>query len=87
LDVRLLLRTDDDAPIYMSYTGLMHGSREMMRRAFTHGDVDPEQYYFRTTPYFETGDGRYAWLNRLVAVGVGRTLPNAGVSYAVHEIL
>jgi hypothetical protein len=28
-------------------------------------------YYFRTTPRFETGHERYAWLNTLVCVGYG----------------
>jgi len=30
--------------------------------------VDPQSYYFRTTPQFETGALKYAWLNDLVAV-------------------
>jgi len=33
--------------------------------------VDPAKYYFRATPTFETGDKRYDWLNRLVAVCSG----------------
>lgn len=55
LDVRVLLRTDDDADIYMSYPGigLDGGSR------------------LRIAPQFETGDERYAWLNAVQAVGTG----------------
>jgi hypothetical protein len=34
-------------------------------------EVDPSLYYMRTTPLFETGDQRYAWLNRLICVGTG----------------
>ena len=31
--------------------------------------VAPSEYYFRTTPRFETAAPRYAWLNSVVAVG------------------
>ena len=41
--------------------------------------------YFMTTPRFESGDPRYAWLNSIVAVGQGRMLPNA-VEYRVFEV-
>jgi hypothetical protein len=37
-------------------------------------------------PRFETGDPRYAWLNRVVAVAEGRVLPNA-VEYRVYELV
>ena len=39
--------------------------------------VDPALYYMRTTPWFETGDARYAWLNRTVCVGSGERLASA----------
>jgi hypothetical protein len=55
IDVRLLLRTDDGADIYMSYAGV---GLEMGAR-------------LRTAPLFETGDERYAWLNSIQAVGTG----------------
>ena len=42
--------------------------------------------YVRTTPVFETASARYGWLNRLVAVGVGRGEPEPA-SYRVYEIL
>jgi hypothetical protein len=55
LDVRLLLRTDDGADIYMSYTGVgLDGGARL-----------------RTAPLFETGDERYAWLNTVQAVSTG----------------
>jgi len=42
--------------------------------------------YVRTTPVFETPSARYGWLNRLVAVGVGRDEPERA-AYRVYEIL
>ena len=37
--------------------------------------VDPSEYYFRVAPVFETGAERYAWLNKILAVGVGERPP------------
>ena len=48
--------------------------------------VDPSAYYLRNTPYFETSAAKYDWLNRIVAVGVGRRMP-AHAEYDVFEIL
>jgi len=48
--------------------------------------VDPSEYYFRTTPVFETASEKYGWLNRIVAVGIGRMTPT-GVGYKVYAIL
>ena len=41
---------------------------------------------FRTTPVFETASEKYAWLNRLVAVGVGDRRAS-GPLYRVFRIL
>jgi hypothetical protein len=87
LDVRMTLRTDDDAFILVQYTGLMHGSPEAMQRAMTRGDSDGSDYFLRTTPSFETGHAKYAWLNRVVAVGYGRMLPGFHIAYRIYAIL
>jgi hypothetical protein len=85
-DVRLTLQTDDGALIGMTYRGVRHASAEVSAR-LAHGEpVDPSEYYLRTAPFFETGSPRYAWLNHLVTVGVGRRLPN-GVVYELFEVL
>ena len=54
LKVRLILKTDDDALIYMYYTGVRYGTAEVMQRIADGEDVDPSEYYLRNTPYFET---------------------------------
>jgi hypothetical protein len=86
LDVRLTLETDDRALIYMSYRGVRHAAPEIEQRLARGEQVDPASYYFRTAPFFESGATKYAWLNNIVAVGVGERLPN-GVRYEVFEIL
>ena len=38
-------------------------------------------------PVFETGAERYAWLNKILAVGVGERLPPNIARYSIFEIL
>lgn len=86
LDVRLTLQTNDGALIYCRYEGMRHGPAEVMARLAAGEKVDPAQMYFRIQPRFETADLRYAWLNRILAVGMGERLPE-GPRYHIHEIL
>jgi len=86
LDVRLTLQTDDDALIYMTYRGIRHSTPEVAQRLASGDSVDPDEYYFRTTPVFETASEKYAWLNNIISVGVGERLAT-GVKYKVFEIL
>ena len=56
VDVRMALRTDDGALIGLRYTGRL--------------DVaDPANRASRVAAIFDTGDERYRWLSRLLAVG------------------
>ena len=72
LDIRLTLRAEDDALIYVSCRGLTDIAPAVRQRIARGKDVDPAEYYFRTAPFFETGSERFRWLNRLMAVGLGR---------------
>jgi hypothetical protein len=85
-DARLTLETDDGALVGMSYRAVRHGSPEVTARLARGDTVDPDDYYLRSAPVFETGAARYAWLNRIVAVGIGERLVN-GAAYDVHEVL
>ena len=85
-DARLTLETDDGALILMSYRGCRHSSPEVAARLARGEQVDSGQYYLRTAPFFETGASRYAWLNTILAVGIGERLPG-GAAYDVFEIL
>ena len=70
LDARATLETDDGALIYMTFTGIR----------------DDAQKYFRTLPRFETASPKYAFLNRLLAVGIGEIRPEGPV-HVVEETL
>jgi Protein of unknown function (DUF3237) len=71
LDARYTLQTHDGALIYVNNQGLRYGPSEVMQKLANGEIVDPAQYYFRTTPRFETGAMQYAWLNRVIAIASG----------------
>ncbi len=85
-DVRVPLLLDDGQHMLIHYRGVRHGPASVMERIFRGERVDPSEYYLRTSLVFETASEKYGWLNRIVAVGVGRREPDAAV-YAVHEVL
>lgn len=89
LDVRAAIELDDGAIAYATYTGRLSIPPELIADALnreTAESVDPSKYYFRTAPTFETASAKYAWLNRIQAIGVGR-LTRVGVEYSVYEVL
>jgi hypothetical protein len=85
LDARYTLETSDGALIYVRNRGYRHGPPEIIRRLASGEAVDPSLYYMRTTPRFETGDPRYAWLNGLICVATGARRKEA-VELEVFEV-
>jgi hypothetical protein len=85
LDARYTLETADGALIYVRNRGLRHGPAEVLKKLSSGEAVDPSLYYMRTTPRFETGDARYAWLNRLVCVASGARRKDS-VSLEMFEV-
>ena len=70
LDLRVTLETDDGGLIHMTFTGVR----------------DDTNQYFRTLPRFETAAPKYAFLNRLLAIGTGEIRPEGPV-HVIEEIL
>ena len=85
LDARYTLETADGALIYVRNRGYRHGPAAVLQKLSSGEEVDPKLYYMRTTPRFETGDARYAWLNRIVCVATGTRRP-AAVELDVYEL-
>ncbi|MDA0225841.1 MAG: DUF3237 domain-containing protein [Proteobacteria bacterium] len=85
LDARYTLETHDGALVYVQNRGLRHAAPEVLAQLARGEDVDPALYYMRTTPSFETGDARYAWLNRMVCIGTGARRP-AAVEIDFYEV-
>ena len=85
LDARSTLETSDGALIYVRNHGYRHGPAEVLKKIAAGENVDPALYYMRTSPLFETGDARYAWLNRIICVGTGARRP-AAVELEIWEV-
>jgi len=73
LDLRITLETDDGALIHMTFEGIRD-------------DGAPRAPYFRTLPRFETAEPKYAFLNKLLAVGTGE-IRGDGPVHVIEEIL
>jgi hypothetical protein len=86
VDVRCVLRTDDNQVLYFRLRGLNEMTAEVAIKAISGQSIDSSKYYFRVTMVIETGSPKYAWLNRIVAVGVGNLMP-AGVEYKIYMVL
>jgi hypothetical protein len=74
LDVRATLETDDGALILAQYMG----------RCDLSDPATPGPVY--ATPRFETGDPRYAWLNKLQAVMKGKVELPTHITYGVYQV-
>ena len=86
VEARYTLKTDDGALIYVTNRGLRHGPPEVIARLGAGEPVDPGEYYFRTTPVFETGAAQYAWLNGIIAVAAGERRADA-VIITAYEVV
>jgi Protein of unknown function (DUF3237) len=73
LDARLTLQTEDGVLIHTTFDGIRD-------------DAAAGAPYFRTRFRFETADPKYAFLNRLLAVGSGEIRADGPV-HVVEEIL
>ena len=71
LDVRLTLKTDDGAFIFVEYGGR----------------ADMGSGLIAAAPTFQTGDERYAWLNSVQALGAGQLDQATGrLEYTMYEV-
>jgi hypothetical protein len=86
LDVRLILKTSEEALISMAYRGIRHGPPDIIERIEKGEDVDPATHYFRITPLFETASPKHDWINRILAIGIGHRRAD-GPIYSVFELL
>jgi hypothetical protein len=73
LDVRSTFETDDGALVYVQYRGRLDLTKPL-------GEAP-----IFAAPLFETGDERYAWLNRIQAVAKGK-LDGETLTYEMYEV-
>ena len=73
LDVRSTFETDDGALVYTYYRGRIDLTKPL-------GEAP-----VYAAPLYETGDDRYAWLNRIQAVAKGK-LDGPSLTYEIAEV-
>jgi hypothetical protein len=69
-DVNTLIVTDDGVPVLMNYTGL--------------NSPQTPNGNWRSAVMFEAPEGKYAWLNEIFAIGVGKAT-GGGAQYHVYD--
>ena len=72
LDVRATLETDDGALIFSFYRGRLDAT-------------NPVGTSIYAAPLYETGDERYAWINKIQAVAKGKT-DGRLLEYEIYEV-
>jgi hypothetical protein len=73
LDVRLLLKTTNDALT----------DRPAVIRALDRAEiVDPVSFYFSLSGLFETSAPPYDWLDRVIAISIGNRPPGGPISFS-----
>ena len=65
---------------------MRHGPKDVIEAIARGESVNPEAYYMRVVPVFETASEKYGWLNRIVAIAHGHRLAT-GAIYNVFEIV
>jgi len=86
IDARMLIRTGDQALIYVSYGGVVSVSQENFARMSAGSVLTPQDMYFVITPVFQTAHPEYAWLNHVQAVGRVAELKGGPEGYVRYDV-
>lgn len=85
LDARYAVQTEDGAIVEVVDQGFRHGPPSVIQAIMAGETVSPADYYMRSSLRFESGDPRYAFVNRTVFVGTGAKTPQ-GVQIDVYSV-
>lgn len=86
VDARMSLRTDDGADIHVQYGGVIVIAPADFARMAAGETLSAAEMYFVTAPVFQTADPRYAWLNRVQAVGKAVALKGGTDGYVRYDL-
>ncbi len=75
LDARYVIESDDGAPIYVSNHGIRCAETGVLARLIKGEAVERDEYYFCSTPTFETSAPQLQWLRRSIFIGIGTRFP------------
>lgn len=76
LHARYTIEADDGALIYVQNVGYRSAEPAVLARLTAGEIVPPDEYYFMTTPRFETSAPQHDWLNRTIVVGEAAREPD-----------
>lgn len=76
LDARYTLETESGGLIYVRNRAFRHGSPDVLRKLREGIRVEKSEYYFRTTPVFETAVPELEWMTRAIFIGDGERFPD-----------
>jgi len=75
LSARYAIQLDDGATIYIENNGIRTVSEKYVEDVKAGKFVDPNNYYFRTVPTFETYEKKYKWMMNCIFVCYATRLP------------
>jgi hypothetical protein len=84
LDVRVTIKTNDGALIYISYNGIYRGTAEADARAAKGEVLTSKDIYFVIAPSMQTSAKKYDWLNAVQCIGKMVSYQND--SYVKYDI-
>jgi len=85
-DVRLTIKTDDGALIYVTYSGIINRSKEVAKRASNGEMLTPADEYFLMVPTMQTSSKAYFWLNHVQCVGKMVEVKTGANSFVKYDI-
>ena len=86
VDARMSIETDDGAQIHVQYGGVIAIAPADFARMVAGETLSADEMHFITAPVFQTGDARYAWLNRIQAIGKAVALKGGEGGYVRYEL-
>jgi Protein of unknown function (DUF3237) len=85
VDVRAQVRTDDDANLYLYYTGSLQLTDDVMAALLGGGETNFGDAYWFTHVRIESGAEQYQWVNRTMFIGHGRGVGGA-IEYEIYRL-
>jgi hypothetical protein len=85
-DVRVQLVTNDEAMIFLHYTGLVEQTDAFKAAAQANEETDWADQYMRMIFCFDTGVKKYSWLNTNLFIARGRLIGAAELEYEIYRV-
>ena len=86
VDVRVTVKTDDGALLYVTYGGVISQSKESAERLAKGEVLTSKDLYFITAPTLQTSSKKYAWLNHVQCVGKVVEVKDGENSFVKYDI-